>query len=65
MPKMKTHKAASKRMRRSGTGKIIRRKAYKSHILEKKSAGRKRHLGKPTVVAKSDAKRVDRMLGGK
>jgi len=65
MPKMKTHKAAAKRFRLTGTGKILRRKAYKSHILEKKSPGRKRRLGKSTLVSDADFKRVGRMLGGK
>ncbi len=65
MPKMKTHSGASKRMRRTGTGKVVRRKANRSHILEKKSPKRKRSLGRITLVSKGDAKRVDRMLGGK
>lgn len=65
MPKMKTHAGASKRMRRTGTGKVARRKANRSHILEKKSAKRKRSLGRKTLVSKGDARRVDRLLGGK
>lgn len=65
MPKMKTHKSAAKRLRRTGTGKVARRKAFRSHILEKKSAQRKRRLGRIAIVAKGDSKRVDRMLGGK
>lgn len=65
MPKMKSHRGAWKRLRRTGSGKVVRRKAYRSHILEKKSPGRKRRLGRTTVVAKSEAKRVGRMLGGK
>jgi large subunit ribosomal protein L35 len=64
MPKMKTHKAAAKRLRRTGSGKIARRKAFHSHILEKKSAKRKRHLTDTTLVSKNDFKRVGRMLGG-
>ena len=44
MPKMKTHKGAAKRFRKTGTGKLKRAKAFKSHILTKKSAKRKRHL---------------------
>jgi large subunit ribosomal protein L35 len=64
MPKMKTHKAAAKRLRLTGTGKVVRRKAFKSHILEKKSPGRKRRLGRQTTVAEPDLKRVRRMLGG-
>lgn len=65
MPKMKTHRAASKRLRRTGTGKIARRKAFHSHILEKKAAKRKRRLNRGTLVSKADTKRVRTMLGGK
>ena len=46
MPKMKTHKGAAKRFRKTGTGKLKRAKAFKSHILTKKSAKRKRNLRK-------------------
>ena len=63
MPKMKTHRAAAKRFRKTGGGKFKRRKAYKSHILAKKTRKRKRGLRKPTLVATSDKKRVKRMLG--
>ena len=50
MPKMKTTKAAAKRFKSTGTGKLKRNKAYKSHILTKKSQKRKRNLRKSTVV---------------
>ena len=63
MPKMKTHRAAAKRFRTTATGKLKRRKAYKSHILAKKSRKRKRGLRQSTLVAASDVKRVKRMLG--
>jgi large subunit ribosomal protein L35 len=63
MPKMKTHRAAAKRFRKTATGKLKRRKAYKSHILAKKSRKRKRNLRKGTLVAASDMKRMKRMLG--
>ncbi len=63
MPKMKTHRAAAKRFRVTATGKLKRRKAYKSHILAKKSRKRKRGLRQSTLVAASDVKRVKRMLG--
>jgi large subunit ribosomal protein L35 len=63
MPKMKTHRAAAKRFRRTASGKLKRRKAYKSHILAKKSRKRKRGLRKATLVAAADVKRVKRMLG--
>jgi len=55
---MKTKRAAAKRVKKSGTGKLVRAKAYKSHILTKKSSKRKRGLRKGTVVSASDMKRV-------
>lgn len=58
MPKMKTKRAAAKRVKKSGSGKLVRAKAYKSHILTKKSSKRKRGLRKGTVVSASDMKRV-------
>ena len=63
MPKMKTHRAAAKRFRKTASGKLKRRKAYKSHILAKKTRKRKRNLRKATLVAASDTRRVKRMLG--
>ena len=62
MPKMKTNRAAAKRFRFTGTGKIRRNRAYKSHILTKKSAKRKRGLRKSTMVSASDLKRVKQLL---
>ncbi|MGI6037345.1 MAG: 50S ribosomal protein L35 [Limnochordia bacterium] len=62
MPKMKTHRGAAKRFKKTGTGKFRRNKAFKSHILEKKSAKRKRQLRKAGVVSAADEKRVRRML---
>jgi large subunit ribosomal protein L35 len=62
MPKMKSHRGAAKRFKVTGSGKIVRRKAYKSHILEKKSAKRKHNLGKSVVVSPADENRVKRML---
>ena len=50
MPKMKTRRAASKRFKVTGSGKLVRMKAYKSHILTKKSTKRKRNLRKQTVA---------------
>ena len=58
MPKMKTHSGSKKRFRRSGTGKIMRAKAYKSHILTKKSTKRKRGFRQETELAAADAKDV-------
>ncbi len=63
MPKMKTNRAAAKRFKLTGSGKIKRHKAYARHILTKKSRGRKRGLGKSTLVASTEVHRVLRMLG--
>ncbi|MDR0308710.1 MAG: 50S ribosomal protein L35 [Coriobacteriales bacterium] len=63
MPKMKTHKGSAKRFRLTGTGKIMRAKAYKSHILEKKSQKRKRNFRHETELAAADYKKVARNLG--
>lgn len=63
MPKMKTHRAAAKRLRKTASGALKRQKAYKSHILAKKSRKRKRGLRKSTLVAASDMKRMKRLLG--
>jgi len=56
MNKMKTHRAAAKRFKATGTGKLKRMKANKSHILEKKSPKRKRNLRKATLVDKTKEK---------
>ena len=63
MRKMKTNRAAAKRFKLTGTGKIKRHKAYLRHILTKKSRGRKRELGKSALVAETEVHRVLRMLG--
>jgi large subunit ribosomal protein L35 len=63
MAKMKTHRGAKKRFKITGTGKVMRHKAYKSHILTKKSAKRKRNLRKPTLLAAGDEKRIKKALG--
>lgn len=62
MPKMKTKSSAKKRFTFTGTGKIKRRHAYKSHILTKKSKKRKRNLGYFTIVDNADMKNVKAML---
>lgn len=62
MPKMKTRRSAAKRFNVTGTGLFKRNKAFKSHILEKKSPARKRNLRKATLVSKSDHDRVVKML---
>ncbi len=60
--KIKTNKSAAKRFRRTATGKIRRNKAYKSHLLTKKTSKRKRELRKPALVSGSDAKRIKRLI---
>ncbi|MEX0661756.1 MAG: 50S ribosomal protein L35 [Balneolaceae bacterium] len=62
MPKMKSNSGAKKRFKRTGSGKIKRKKAYKRHILTKKTAKRKNNLGKSTLVDKADEKSIDRLL---
>ena len=62
MPKMKTHRGAAKRFKKTGTGKIIRMHGYTSHMLEKKSPKVKRNLRKSTVMNKSDVKRVKSLI---
>ena len=65
MPKMKTHSGTKKRFRKSAGGKLRGRRAYSSHILEKKSPKRKRKMRRPTEVAAPDRKRVRTLLAGK
>lgn len=60
--KMKSHRGACKRLRLTGTGKVKRNKAYKSHILTKKSAKRKRGLRKATLLKNADLKRMLRAM---
>ena len=62
MPKMKTHKSSAKRFKVSSSGKILRSKAYKSHILTKKTAKRKRNLRKSTTVSSVEVKKVKVLL---
>jgi large subunit ribosomal protein L35 len=62
MPKLKTHRGAAKRFKKTATGKFKRGKAYKSHILTKKAPGRKRGLDQATLVSKADTKGVREML---
>ena len=62
MPKMKTKRAAAKRFKKTGTGKIMRNKAYKSHILTKKTTKRKRNLRKAVEVDATNAKMMKRIL---
>jgi large subunit ribosomal protein L35 len=62
MPKMKTHRGAAKRFKKTGSGKVKRFRAYSSHLLEKKSPRRKRRLRQSTLISAADAKRVQRLL---
>jgi large subunit ribosomal protein L35 len=63
MPKMKTHSGAKKRFKVTGRGKVRGRHAFTSHILEKKSAKKKRALGRPAILSQDDVPRVKRLLG--
>jgi large subunit ribosomal protein L35 len=58
MPKMKTHRGAAKRFKRTGTGKLRRRQANKNHIMEKKSPKRVRQLRGSVEVAKADERKL-------
>lgn len=62
MPKMKTCRAAAKRFKVTGSGKLVRNKAYKSHILTKKSPKRKRNLRKATVVDSTNVKNMKKAM---
>ena len=62
MPKIKTCRAAAKRFKKTGTGKLVRNKAYKSHILTKKSQKRKRNLRHATTVDKTVLNSVKKRL---
>jgi large subunit ribosomal protein L35 len=65
MPKMKTHSGAKKRFRKTAKGKLRGRRAYSSHILEKKSPKRKRRFKRPVEISSQDAGRVRDLLGGR
>ena len=62
MPKMKTTKAAAKRFKKTGTGLLKRNKAYKSHILTKKSQKRKRNLRKAAIIDATNVKNMKKIL---
>ena len=62
MPKVKTNSGAKKRFALTGTGKIKRKHAYKSHILTKKTKKQKRNLGHFTVISSADRKNVRSLL---
>jgi large subunit ribosomal protein L35 len=63
MPKMKSHKGARKRFKLTGTGKVKRGRAFKSHILTKKTSKRKRRLRRSAIIAtRGETKRLKRLL---
>ncbi|HSW10720.1 MAG TPA: 50S ribosomal protein L35 [Bacillota bacterium] len=62
MPKMKTHSGAKKRFKLTGRGKVLRRKGYKSHLLGKKPATRKRRLRQVTLVSETMVKKIKKLM---
>jgi large subunit ribosomal protein L35 len=64
MPKAKTHSGASKRFRRTGTGKIVRQRANRRHLLEHKPTKRTRRLEGRVTVSTKDARRIRKLLNG-
>jgi large subunit ribosomal protein L35 len=62
MPKLKTNKGAAKRFKRTGGGKLVRNKAYASHVLTKKSSKRKRNLRKATLLDKTNRAQIERLV---
>ncbi len=63
MPKMKSHKGARKRFKITGSGEVKRRRAFKSHILTKKTSKRKRRLRRAALIAtRGEVKRLKRLL---
>ena len=62
MPKIKSNRGAAKRFKSTGTGKIVRNKAFSSHILTKKTTKRKRNLRKATLVDATNARHITRLL---
>ena len=65
MPKMKSHSGAKKRFKVTGTGKVLARHSFSSHILEKKSPKRKRRFARPVEISSKDRERVRTLLAGK
>ncbi len=63
MPKMKTHKGTAKRVKQTKTGKLVRRRAFGTHLLAKKSKSRKRAINNIAVVTGAMAKNIKRALG--
>ncbi|MCH7471929.1 50S ribosomal protein L35 [bacterium] len=65
MPKMKTHKATAKRVRVTGSGKLMRKRSGGAHLLAKMSSRQKRRIAMPAAVARVDAKRVKKLISPK
>lgn len=63
MPKLKTHRGTAKRVRTTGSGKLLRRRAFGGHFLAGKSESRKRVIGTPAIIEGKNAKNVKRALG--
>lgn len=64
MPKQKSHKGIGKRIRVTGTGKLVRKKAGRRHLLTAKSRKRKRNMRRTQVITLADEKRIKRVIGG-
>lgn len=62
MPKMKTHRGAAKRVKKTASGQLKRSRAFTSHLFANKSTKQKRHLRKASLISKGDQKRVKQML---
>jgi len=62
VPKLKTHRGAAKRFKKTGTGKFVQNRANRSHLLEHKSSRRKRRLGSAGVLSDAEQKRVRKLL---
>ncbi len=62
MPKLKTHRGVAKRFRVTGTGKIVRRRAAKSHLLTKKTRHKKHSLKKAAVLSRADRQTIERLM---
>ncbi len=63
MPKLKTHKGTAKRVKKSASGKLMRERAYGNHLLQKKSAGRKRKISGANQVSSANKGNIKRALG--
>lgn len=64
MPKLKTHKGLSKRAKVTASGKVIHSRAYKGHLMSGKSAKRRRHLRRKTLIHETQLKSMRHILGG-